>query len=111
MKKTTFLILRSSLILGLIALSSCKKKVEICASFDAPGYLVSDTIYANASCSQNVEEYLWEPAEGLVMLGNGTLANESFIVQPLSGILSRSINLTVSNSKSSRTRTESVIVF
>ena len=44
------------------------------------------------------------------MLGKGTSASKSLIVQPLSESLSRSVNLTISNSKSSRNRTESVVV-
>ncbi len=110
MKKKKLFVFAHLLILGLIFLSSCKKKVTICSIFNETAYSVNDTIIADASCSENVEEYLWEPQEGLMMIGNGNTAMESFIVQPLSGILSRSINLNISNSKSSRSRTESVIV-
>lgn len=111
MKKLTLLFLRSSIILGLIALSSCNRKVKICASTDSTGYLVGDTIYFDATCSENAESYGWVPQEGLFMIGNGQEPTERFIVETLNGILSRSINLTVSNSKTSRTRTESVVVF
>lgn len=99
------------LIIVSIALVSCRKKIEICSNFDSTAYLVGDTIYADASCSENAETCLWEPQEGLTMIGNGNKATERFIVEPLSGVLSRSINLTLSNSKSSRSKTESVIVF
>lgn len=111
MKKLTLLILRLSLILGLIALSSCNRKVKICASADSTGYLVGDTIYFDAGCSENAESYNWVPREGLLMIGNGQGPTERFIVEPLNGILSRSVDLTVSNSKTSRSRTESVVVF
>jgi len=86
-------------------------QVEIETTFDSTSFLVNDSIYVDASCSENVEEYLWELAEGLSMLGNGTSASESFIIQPLPGALARSINLTVSNAKSSRNHAEFVIVF
>ena len=99
------------LIIVSIALISCRKKIEICSDFDSTSYLVGDTIQADASCSKNVETFLWEPEEGLTMIGNGNNSTERFIVEPLSGALSRSVNLTLSNSKSSRSRTESVIVF
>lgn len=89
---------------------SCTRKVKICASFDSSSYFVGDTIYGDASCSEHAEDFLWTPQAGLAMIGNGTGPTERFIVEPLSGILSRSIDLTVSNSRSSRSKTESFLV-
>ena len=98
--------------LSIIALLfSCNRKVKICASADSTGYLVGDTIYFDAACSENAESYNWVPEEGFFMIGNGQEPTDRFIVEPLNDILSRSIDLTVSNFKTSRTRTESVIVF
>jgi hypothetical protein len=98
-------------IITLILLSSCgKNKIEACANFDQAGYLVADTIYLDATCSENVDEYLWTPKEGLMMLGNGKSSTERFIVLPLPGMLSRSIELRVTNSKSSRIITKSALI-
>ncbi len=98
-------------ILLIIFLSSCKKNITSCFELDNTAYLVGDTIYVDASCSKNSKDFLWEPGDGLIMLGNGKSIKESFSIINLPGSLSRSINLTVTNSKSSRTKTESVSVF
>lgn len=59
-----------------------------------------------------METFNWVPQEGLTMIGNGQGPTERFIVEPLgSGILSRTVVLTVSNSKTTRSRTESIIVY
>ena len=89
---------------------SCTRKVKICTSFNSSSYLVGDTIYGDASCSEHVDDFLWAPQDGLTMIGNGTGATERFIVEPLGGILSRSVDLTVSNSRSTRSKTESFLV-
>lgn len=96
----------------LIFVSSCGKKVEACADFDQSAYIVNDTINLNASCSENADTYLWQPQAGLQMLGSGNTSTERFIVLPLpgSGLLSRTIDLTVSNSKSSRSISKSAVV-
>ena len=94
----------------LVFASSCGKKVEACADFNEAAYLVNDTIYLNASCSENVDTYLWQPQAGLQMLGSGNTSTERFIVLPLSGSLSRTIDLTVSNSKSTRTISKSALI-
>ena len=91
--------------------SSCGKKVDACAQFDKDAYFVNDTIVLNAACSENAGTYLWQPQAGLQMLGSGNSAIERFKVLPLTGSLSRSINLTVSNSKSSRSITKSALIF
>jgi hypothetical protein len=44
------------------------------------------------------------------MLGGGNAATERFIVLPLTGSLSRTIDLTVSNSKSSKKISKSAVV-
>jgi hypothetical protein len=44
------------------------------------------------------------------MIGSGKSSTEQFIILPLTGSLSRTIDLTVSNSKSSRTISKSVVV-
>ena len=90
--------------------SSCGKKVEACADFNKAAYLVNDTIYLNASCSENADTYLWQPQAGLQMLGSGNTSTERFIVLPLSGSLSRTIDLTVSNSKSTRKISKSALI-
>ena len=105
-----YLLYSSSLLITLAFASSCGKKVEACADFDEAAYLVNDTIYLNASCSENADTYLWQPQAGLQMLGSGNSSVERFIVLPLSGSLSRTIDLTVSNSKSSRTISKSAVV-
>ena len=105
-----YLLYSSSLLITLVFASSCGKKVEACADFDQSAYLVNDTIYLNASCSENVDTYLWQPQAGLQMLGSGNTSTERFIVLPLSGSLSRTIDLTVSNSKSTRTISKSAVV-
>ncbi len=90
--------------------TSCKKGAVACASFNKTAYLVSDTILLDASCSENVTTYLWEPQAGLQMLGNGSGVTERFVVLPLGGTLSRTINLTVSNAKSKQTKSKSAVV-
>jgi len=98
-------------LISMILICSCKKnKIEACATFDQAAYLVADTIYLDASCSENVEDYLWTPKEGLTMLGNGKSSKERFVILPLSGTLSRTIELKVSNSKSIRTITKSPLI-
>lgn len=98
-------------LITLILLCSCRKdKIEACAQFDQAAYLVTDTIYLDATCSENVGDYLWTPKEGLMMLGNGKSSTERFIILPLSGTLSRTIELKVSNSKSNRTITKSALI-
>jgi len=104
------LLLISILIVGIITVSSCSKSVDFCVTLDASEYAVNDTIYGDASCSKNGDEFLWEPEKGLLMIGNGTASTERFIVQALTGTLSRTINITVSNSKSSRSQSKSVLV-
>lgn len=105
-----FLLYSSALLVTLAVVSSCGKKVEACADFNEAAYLVNDTIYLNASCSENAETYLWQPQAGLQMLGSGNSSTERFIVLSLQGSLSRTIDLTVSNSKSSRTISKSAVV-
>jgi hypothetical protein len=106
------ILLSSALLITLAFASSCGKKVEACADFDQAAYYVNDTINLNASCSENVDTYLWQPQAGLQMLGSGNSSTERFIVLPLpgSGLLSRTIDLTVSNSKSSRSISKSAVV-
>jgi hypothetical protein len=105
-----YVLYSSALLITLAFASSCRKKVEACANFDQSAYIVTDTIYLNASCSENADTYLWQPQAGLQMLGSGNSSTERFIALPLSGSLSRTINLTVSNSKSSRTISKSAVV-
>jgi hypothetical protein len=105
-----YLLFASSAILTLTFASSCGKRVEACANFNEAAYLENDTIFLDASCSENVDTYLWEPKAGLQMLGSGNAATERFIVLPLTGSLSRTIDLTVSNSKSSKKISKSVVV-
>jgi hypothetical protein len=105
-----YLLYSSALLITLVFASSCGKKVEACADFNESAYLVNDTIYLNASCSENVDTYLWQPQAGLQMLGSGNTSTERFIVLPLSGSLSRTIDLTVSNSKSTRTISKSALI-
>ena len=105
-----YLLYSSALLITLVFASSCGKKVEACADFNEAAYLVNDTIYLNASCSENVDTYLWQPQAGLQMLGSGNTSTERFIVLPLSGSLSRTIDLTVSNSKSTRTISKSALI-
>ena len=105
-----YLLLASSAILALTVASSCGKSVEACANFNEAAYLENDTISLDASCSENVDTYLWEPQAGLQMLGGGNAATERFIVLPLTGSLSRTIDLTVSNSKSSKKISKSAVV-
>jgi len=104
------ILLSSALLITLAFASSCGKKVEACADFNEAAYYVNDTIYLNASCSENADTYLWQPQAGLQMLGSGNSSTERFIVLPLYGSLSRTIDLTVSNSKSSRTISKSAVV-
>jgi hypothetical protein len=105
-----YLLYSSALLITLVFASSCGKKVEACADFNEAAYLVNDTIYLNASCSENADTYLWKPQAGLQMLGSGNSSTERFIVLPLSGSLSRTIDLTVSNSKSTRSISKSAVV-
>jgi hypothetical protein len=105
-----YLLYSSALLVTLAVVSSCGKKVEACADFNEAAYLVNDTIYLNASCSENADTYLWQPQAGLQMLGSGNSSTERFIVLPLAGSLSRTIDLTVSNSKSSRSISKSAVV-
>jgi hypothetical protein len=105
-----YLLYSSALLVTLVFASSCRKKVEACADFDQSAYNVNDTIYLNASCSENADTYLWQPQAGLQMLGSGNSSTERFIVLPLSGSLSRTIDLTVSNSKSTRSISKSAVV-
>jgi hypothetical protein len=90
--------------------SSCRKSVDACANFDKSAYLVNDTILLNAACSENVGTYLWQPQAGLRMLGTGNTSTERFIVLSLPGAVSRTISLTVSNAKSSRTISKSALI-
>jgi hypothetical protein len=104
------LLFSSALLITLAFASSCRKKVEACADFNEAAYYVTDTIYLNASCSENADTYLWKPQAGLQMLGSGNSSTERFIVLPLATSLSRTIDLTVSNSKSSRSISKSALV-
>jgi hypothetical protein len=104
------LLISSAILMVLLIVSSCGKKIEACANFDKSAYLVGDTIILNAACSENVDSYLWQPQAGLLMLGTGTASTEGFVVLPLSGTLSRTIDLTVSNAKSTRKISKSVVV-
>ena len=64
---------------------------------------------ANANCSEHIEHYKWSPGEGLQMIGEGKSSTEKFVILPLNGIAFRTLELKVTNSKSSKARTESVI--
>ena len=105
-----YLLYSSALFITLALASSCRKKVEACADFNKSAYFVNDTIFLNASCSENADTYSWKPQAGLQMIGSGKSSTEQFIILPLTGSLSRTIELTVSNSKSSRTISKSVVV-
>jgi hypothetical protein len=110
LKQMKYLFLASVALLTLTFVSSCRKKVDACANFNESAYLVNDTISLDASCSENVDTYLWEPQAGLQMLGSGNAVAERFIVLPLASSLSRTIDLTVSNSKSSKKISKSAVV-
>lgn len=102
-----------TLVAVLIAIffTSCGKgSIEACATFDKSVYLTTDTIMLDASCSEHVVEYQWMPKEGLMMLGDGKLATERFIILPLAGSLSRTIELEVSNARSTRVITKSALI-
>jgi hypothetical protein len=105
-----YLLYSSALLVMLVFASSCRKKVEACADFNKSAYFVNDTISLNASCSENADTYSWKPQAGLQMIGTGNSSTEQFVILPLTGSLSRTIELTVSNSKSSRTISKSVVV-
>ena len=109
-KQMKYLFLASVALLAVTFTSSCGKKVDACANFNESAYLVNDTIFLDASCSENADTYLWEPQAGLQMLGSGNAVTERFIVLPLSGSLSRTIDLTVTNSKSTRKISKSAVV-
>jgi hypothetical protein len=109
-KQMKDLFLASVALLAITFTSSCGKKLEACASFNETAYHVNDTIFVNASCSANADTYLWEPQAGLQMLGSGNAVTERFIVLPLSGSLSRTIYLTLTNSQSMRKISKSVVV-
>jgi hypothetical protein len=94
----------------IILLSSCNSSVDLCLHFDDDFYEVADTIKADAMCSENVENYEWAAGDGLIMLGDGASVSESFVIQPAVGQAFRTITLKVSNSKSIREQTESVII-
>lgn len=98
------------LTLGIIALSGCNSNIDLCMSFDQDAYVTEDTIRVSAACSENADTYQWTPGEGLEMQGDGTGINEVFVVTPAPGQTFRSITLSLSNSKGSRERTESVPV-
>jgi hypothetical protein len=104
------LVISSAFLMLLLIVSSCGKKIDACANFDKSAYLVNDTIILNATCSENVDTYLWQPQAGLQMLGNGNSATERFIVLSLPGTLSRTIDLTLSNSKATRKISKSAVV-
>jgi hypothetical protein len=104
------LIISSSIMMVLLIVSSCGKKIEACANFDKSAYLVNDTIVLNATCSENVDTYLWQPQAGLQMLGTGKSATERFVVLSLQCTLSRTIDLTLSNAKATRKISKSVVV-
>ena len=104
------LFIASALLMTLAIASSCGKKIDACANFDKSAYLVNDTIILNGACSENVDTYLWQPQAGLQMLGSGNTSTERFVVLNLPGSLSRTIDLTVSNAKSSRKISKSVVV-
>jgi hypothetical protein len=104
------LLYSTALFITLAFASSCGKKVEACADFNQAAYYVNDTINLNASCSENADTYLWQPQAGLQMLGSGNTSTERFIVISLSGSLSRTIDLTVSNSKSTRKISKSALI-
>jgi hypothetical protein len=99
-----------ALLITVAFVSSCRKSVDACANFDKSAYLVNDTILLNAACSENVGTYLWQPQAGLRMLGTGNTSSERFIVLSLPGAISRTISLTVSNAKSSRTISKSALI-
>jgi hypothetical protein len=101
----------SIILLIFIVSTSCKKSVKHCVNFDSTSYLVGDTIRVNASCSENVDQYFWAPEDGLIMLGSGALVQEDFVILPLSGTLTRTVSLKITNKKSEKTNWESVIVF
>ena len=105
-----YLLSSSALLVTIAFASSCGEKLEACADFDQSAYLVNDTIFLNASCSENADTYLWQPQAGLQMLGGGNSPTERFIILPLAGSLSRTIGLTVSNSNSSRSISKSAVV-
>jgi hypothetical protein len=102
--------LASAVLVTLAFASSCKKNLEACVTLDKTAYLVSDTIFADASCSEHADTYLWAPQAGLQMLGNGSGVSERFLVLSLPGSLSRTIDLTVSNKKSTRNTSKSAVV-
>ncbi|MGI9191853.1 MAG: hypothetical protein ACR2IL_07000 [Chitinophagaceae bacterium] len=104
------ILVSAGVLLTVVFATSCKKGVDACATFNKSAYVVGDTILLDAGCSQNATTYLWQPQSGLQMLGSGNGTTERFVVLPLSGTLSRTINLTVSNSKSTRTTSKSAVV-
>lgn len=107
--KNLFLI--SVSFVSLVSFQSCgNNKIEACANFDQSAYSINDTMYLDAACSENVDDYLWTPQAGLQMLGDGKSSTERFIVLSLPSILSREVKLEVSNKKSSRSITKSALV-
>ena len=89
---------------------SCNSSVDLCVNFDKTAYPVGDTIEATAACSKNVDNFNWSPDEGLEMIGDGTKPTENFVILPLTGKAFRTVTIGISNSKSSKSSTESVLV-
>ncbi|MCH2235907.1 MAG: hypothetical protein MK078_16820 [Crocinitomicaceae bacterium] len=104
------IIIGFALITGMIVLSGCNSNIDLCMTFDQDAYVTDDTIRVSAACSENAETYQWTPGEGLEMQGDGTGINEVFVVTPAPGQTFRSVTLSLSNSKGTRERTESVPV-
>ncbi len=90
--------------------TSCNSSVDLCVNFDKTAYPVGDTIEATAACSKNVDNYNWSAGEGLDMIGDGTNSTENFVILPLTGQAYRTLTIGISNSKSSKSSTESVLV-
>jgi hypothetical protein len=90
--------------------TSCNSSVDLCVNFDKTAYSVGDTIQATAACSKNVDNYNWSTGEALDMIGDGTNATENFVILPLTGASYRTVTISISNSKSSKSSTESVLV-
>lgn len=78
MKKTSKLILITTLIISILGLASCMKKPMACVDSATKSGTVGQSISFDASCSMDAKHFEWEFGDGATASGSSALVTHAY---------------------------------